>query len=363
MSAADRINYVNIGLMVASCLVAFVIPFELFLFSYAVLGPLHYLTEISWLHDRNYFVRSATPAATTPAGAGRRARKRAAVGEKRGIEGRWFWLALVGVTLAVMLFGLLAEKVLHLKVAPTWEIGLFYLVFVSASLFGFVRSRIVAGSLVAVAVVALTLFSATPLFGLIALFLVTIVHVFVFTAAFMLFGALKSRSASGLLSLVVLALCAVSFFAVVPETFGPAAGSFTRASYGSFTALNAELIKLFHLGAGSSLRDVYESSAGLVVMRLIAFAYTYHYLNWFSKTSVIKWHEVPKRRTALILALWVSALAIYAYSYELGFVALYFLSVLHVMLEFPLNHQSFVGIGKELAALARLRRAWVTAKS
>ena len=30
-------------------------PFETFLFAYAFLGPLHYLTEISWLHDRQYF--------------------------------------------------------------------------------------------------------------------------------------------------------------------------------------------------------------------------------------------------------------------------------------------------------------------
>ena len=34
---------------------AFVMPFEVFLFAYAFLGPLHYLTEISWLHDRKYF--------------------------------------------------------------------------------------------------------------------------------------------------------------------------------------------------------------------------------------------------------------------------------------------------------------------
>jgi hypothetical protein len=40
---ADAVNYANIGLMLASCLVAYVFPFELFLFSYAVLGPLHYL--------------------------------------------------------------------------------------------------------------------------------------------------------------------------------------------------------------------------------------------------------------------------------------------------------------------------------
>jgi len=33
--------------------------------------------------------------------------------------------------------------------------------------------------------------------------------------------------------------------------------------------------------------------------------------------------------------------------------ALYFLSILHVMLEFPLNHLTFAGIGKELRAWAR----------
>src|ERR1700704_1669241 len=56
---ADRLNYLNIGLMLASCAIALYIPFELFLFAYAVLGPAHYLTEISWLHKRNYFTKGA----------------------------------------------------------------------------------------------------------------------------------------------------------------------------------------------------------------------------------------------------------------------------------------------------------------
>jgi hypothetical protein len=49
------INITNIGLMLLSCALAYVIPFELFLFSYAVLGPLHYLTEITWLKKRDCF--------------------------------------------------------------------------------------------------------------------------------------------------------------------------------------------------------------------------------------------------------------------------------------------------------------------
>src|ERR1017187_10074061 len=49
------IDITNIGLMIASCALAYIIPFELFLFSYAVLGPLHYLTEITWLQKRDCF--------------------------------------------------------------------------------------------------------------------------------------------------------------------------------------------------------------------------------------------------------------------------------------------------------------------
>src|SRR5947208_8377743 len=41
--------------MLLSCLLAFLFPFQLFLFSFAVLGPLHYFTEIPWLHGKKYY--------------------------------------------------------------------------------------------------------------------------------------------------------------------------------------------------------------------------------------------------------------------------------------------------------------------
>ena len=49
----NGLNHLNSGLMLLSVAVAAVLPFELFLFAYAILGPAHYLTQISWLHDRN----------------------------------------------------------------------------------------------------------------------------------------------------------------------------------------------------------------------------------------------------------------------------------------------------------------------
>ena len=76
------------------------------------------------------------------------------------------------------------------------------------------------------------------------------------------------------------------------------------------------------------------SSAGILITRFIAYAYTYHYLNWFSKTSVIKWHEVSKPQLVAIFALWIIAVVLYYTDYRTGLMALYFLSFLHVVLEF-----------------------------
>jgi hypothetical protein len=48
--------------MVLTAVLAYFYPFETFLLAYAYLGPLHYLTEISWLHDRNYYSKGKTVA-------------------------------------------------------------------------------------------------------------------------------------------------------------------------------------------------------------------------------------------------------------------------------------------------------------
>src|SRR5947207_16007393 len=53
--APATVECINVGLMLLALIVASAIPFELFLFAYAVLGPLHYASEISWLFDRRFF--------------------------------------------------------------------------------------------------------------------------------------------------------------------------------------------------------------------------------------------------------------------------------------------------------------------
>src|SRR5829696_3262146 len=46
----------HLALMLAALAASYLVPFELLLLSYVVLGPAHYATEISWLHDRKYFL-------------------------------------------------------------------------------------------------------------------------------------------------------------------------------------------------------------------------------------------------------------------------------------------------------------------
>jgi hypothetical protein len=281
--------------MVVSCALAIIAPFHIFLLAYAILGPLHYLTEISWLHDRDYF-------------APRR------------------WVMVAAVAMAVLLYGF------AMKTSPVYEIGFVWFAFATAAIAVFVRSsvNVIALSLVAGAAIALS--SSTRTYAIAAYLLVTIVHVFLFTAVFILFGAIKSRSRTGLLSLAVMIGCAVVCFVPLPALIAP--GARIRDLYGNFEQLNQLL------GA----RDVYASQAGVAIMRVITFAYLYHYLNWFSKTSVIRWHEVSRVRASAIVALWLGGVAVYAYDYRIGFAVFYAGSMAHVLLEFPLNFRSFAGV-------------------
>ena len=84
------------------------------------------------------------------------------------------------------------------------------------------------------------------------------------------------------------------------------------------------------------------------ITRFLAFAYTYHYLNWFSKTKIIRWHEVSGSRMTLLFSIYFACICLYYVDYALGFIAAYFLALIHVFLEFPLNHRSFIGIRDEL---------------
>ncbi len=407
----DKINYLNIGLMLVTMALAYYFPFETFLFAYAFLGPLHYLTEISWLHDRQYFTK-----------------------------GKYDFIPLLLIGIALSYAAFAKDAGFDMEFYNTFvELGLFdkllVLALFSSLLFAFVKNLPVK----IFSILFLFIFisgwfsednkemnqSSTTVFALTSL-LPTLIHVYVFTGLFMLFGALKSRSKTGLMSVAAFIILPIILIFVVPvkpktnyisaygkEAYYAGGDGFFYTNVGildhfklmnvpNFTnkqyldsvvnknsptnqfpvvekkritdSLSKNLSAAFldpnpdseyymkpipvNKAIPVNPKDFYWSSVffstfGIMLMRFIAFAYMYHYLNWFSKTEVIRWHKVPKIRFAAVLLIWLAACGLYAYNYALGLSFLFFLSFTHVLLEFPLNMVSIVGIGKETISIAK----------
>ena len=332
--STDQVNYLNIGLMIVAAVASFVRPFEVFLFAYAFLGPLHYLTEISWLHDRKYFTRVRND-----------------------------YLVLVAFAAIITI----ADMQIFPNLPATLRVAVTYIAFGSALVFVAVSkvwSRVICFlALIATSFLVIRIDFFESLFSLL---LPTIVHVFVFTGLFILVGALKGRSVSGISSLLVFCFCALSFFVLGPAQSADDVGEYVQKTYLVFAQLNYSLMTPFSqhdLSVPGNIPEyvnyinnvLYHSPTALAVMGLIAFAYTYHYLNWFSKTSVIQWHNIPRSRLIAVVVIWLASLVSYAYDYRFGLRWLFFLSFLHVLLEFPLNHLSIINIGKEFKTLFSTR--------
>lgn len=400
-----QINYLNIGLMALSAVLAYFLPFETFLMAYAFLGPLHYLTEISWLHDRNYFSKGKYD---------------------------FIVLLIIGVLLSYAAFakdfGINVDFYESFVEANLFD-KLIVLALFSAILFALVENIFVK----IVSILLLFVFisgwlsperadanrASTTVFALTSL-VPTLIHVYVFTGLFMLYGALKSRSKTGLLSIVTFILFPIILVFMAPvDTKNNFLSDYGKKAYYAdgegFFYTNVSILDHFKLtndplltnkqyldsvvnkksadnqipmaeraritdslknklnenfivpnpeseyymkpipvkyaipinGKDYYWNTVFFSTIGIMLMRFIAFAYLYHYLNWFSKTEVIRWHKVPKIRFAAVILLWILACGAYAYDYSIGLNFLFFLSFTHVLLEFPLNIVSIVGIGTE----------------
>ncbi|SRR5579883_1660502 len=311
-NSTDRINIINIALMLLSALLAYAWPFYLFLVAYAVLGPLHYLTEISWLHDHQYYTSRKSDA---------------------------LFLLVIGVLYgAMVVLGYSALKIIPNMILLAL-VGSFILVF-TANWFARI-ALIVAGS----ALVFIVPMSLSTL--IVAMMLLTIFHVFVFTGCFILIGSMRSHSRSGYISFSVFVAVALFLLLFRSLPSGGVADSFVVQHYGrGFGDVNVVLLRAFNASPlGVTASDPFEFSAGAVaIMRFIAFAYLYHYLNWFSKTKIIRWHEVSKLRMGLVLSLWIAAVIFYFIDYDLGLRVLFTLSALHVLLEFPLDVRTMLGI-------------------
>jgi vacuolar-type H+-ATPase subunit I/STV1 len=294
-----RADVVHLGLMLSALALAYLLPFELLLIAYAVLGPAHYLTEISWLHDRKYFL-SAKPIA---------------------------WL-----------LGALAVAAVSVPSAP--ESGLLiWLAFVGAALAIGGISWTQRGVLLAIlAVVTAALAAGGDFIAVSAVLLPTLIHVSVFTLVFMTLGAYRAGSRSQA-ALVLVYLGAIALILLVPPGPMPRSLPLAQLGFHYFGGVAPALGKVLHV---SNLTFDSRSTG------LLSFVYTYHYLNWFIKADVIGWRRIPAGRLSAIAALSLGATGLYFYDYAMGFTVLLALSLIHVVLEFPLNTVSI----KQLAGIA-----------
>jgi len=300
-------NHLNSLLIIVSAITAWNLPFELFLFSYAVLGPLHYFTEISWLHDRNYYCNIKTQSSLLYIIAILNFISVIVFNEASN------FLLLMAFCLALLSTISRSKRYSLLTCLILIPIGYWLIHFEAISL------------------IFITL-------------LPTVIHVFVFTFLFMFYGSLKDKSFSGYTSVVIYLLSIISIL-IIPEsnTFKMSQDSLEYIK--PFTTLANQIT--------TSLNRNIENDSIIATFRFLAFIYTFHYLNWFIKIKTIGWHKISKLRILLIILAWMASISIYFYDFKTGIVLLFFFSVLHVLLEFPLNFITVREIGRELFFLRK----------
>lgn len=333
MKQSSKIDILNICLMVISLILAINLPFKLFLFSYAILGPLHYLTEINWLSQKDFFLED---------------------------KKKFIWLTVaIGLFLTIInsiglykveipFFSELANSATYKSLIP-WATNFIFILFFLAIILVFVKGK---KKLIFIlpALIILSLYLSknsafTVTFGV---FLPTMIHVYLFTGFFILYGALKSDSKWGILSFFVLmSVMLVLSFDIDFANFIHNEEITTTYMKTNFHVVNYHISSFFQDFNNQNPFNL-TSNLGLKVQSFIAFAYTYHYLNWFTKTTTIKWHLMKTKNAVIIICVWFFSVALYYVDYKLGVILLLYLSFLHVFLEFPLNFVSMKGIAQHL---------------
>ncbi|MFT4601269.1 MAG: hypothetical protein ACI857_001447 [Arenicella sp.] len=335
-SKAVQLDTFNFFLIGVSLIAAIYFPFELFILAYAILGPLHYITEINWLDKKGYFIKQKNHAwllvfLTAIIAIPYMVWELASL---KDVADKTHWLyhvrsaaasfALTSVVVAVTLVFTKNWKVILLSVVIAFTFGLF--------LEDFMLFAVIIGGL-----------------------LPTIVHVFLFTILFMLYGAMKNKSSVGYATVLLMLIVPIIIYYLPIEPRGYHVDSYFSESFNTSKLYNINW-SIGWITGEFQKNPGYEmvSEIGIRIQIFIAFAYTYHYLNWFSKTTVIGWHKIiSKKKLILILAIWVVSISIYFYNYLIGFLILLFLSYLHVLMEFPLNVHSVKEIWKGIFRVSK----------
>lgn len=299
MSSANarHIDKLNCGLILLSAAITYLIPFELLILSYAILGPAHYLTQIAWMHQKNYFL----PKKYQP---------------------------LVLATITCLMIYVFQEHVVTLLcilllLALIWTMPnnkYLLIIFLLFPLFVYLCHHI------------------GNLYNFVYFLLPTVIHVYIFTLSFMVLAYLKSGEKWSGLSCILLMLAPVFFLIAPSDGVAHIQNSYFATGDTFFEPAREALRNMFKI----------DFSHAQAIVMFFSFAYTYHYLNWFSKVGVIGWNSVPFKLKLLIYIAYLFIFICYVYDFKLGFTVALSLSMIHVILEFPLNMRTFQGIGHQL---------------
>jgi len=336
---SKEIDILNIVLIIISLFLAFEVPFGLLIVSYVFLGPLHYLTEINWLNEKNYFVK-----------------------EKNwmGLFAVIVFIMSIPVVLKLGIFQSITsipEVLAMRKLIYSYTDEMIMILFLFTIGLIFLKDKLkLFLFLVASTILSTFLLHYFDSYALaITIFFPTLIHVYLFTLLFMIYGTLRSKTTPGVIGIVLLLIVPliIATSKINPNDYF-IMNDYTRQSMeaSGFTNLTMQFAKLFTPIVGNEFQ--FFSILGIKLQIFIAFAYVYHYLNWFSKTSIIRWDKsLSKSKVYKILIIWGLSVGLYLYNLRVGFIVLTFISMLHVFLEFPLNITSIKEIGLRIKSQVR----------
>ena len=238
-----NIDLLNIFLMLLSGIFALALPFQTFLIVYAFLGPLHYLTEINWLQQHNYFLQN-----------------------KKNVYYLFLPILIIGGVVYI-------PSLIELK--PIIPFLIFFTLLV-AIFNNFEEERIYKNwkFLFLTIIGSITSFYFRNYFhSVFSIFFPTLIHVFVFTGIFMLSGFLKTKNKLSLVSFIFFIL--IAGFLLSFNWTNLIIEKNIVSKYQSFEKLNQILLSVI----GEDKSNIYVSNFGIRIMQFIAFAYSYHYFN------------------------------------------------------------------------------------
>lgn len=319
----NNTDKLNTFLIVFALFLAYILPFKLFLISYAILGPLHYITEINWIRDKQYFIQTKN----------------------------WVVICLIFCCIIALphWFNFFNINNLNSKLSNSISFlqnksnSLIFICFFLPIILLYIKNkRKIFIAITLLVIVSFLLVNLSSFNLWVGILVPTVIHVYLFTLLFMWYGSVKSNSKIGFFNVVLLAIIPflIAFFPLPTKLYSvPLSYVVETYTVSKFYILNTEISKLLNLSDGSSFN--FSNSLTTKIQLFISFAYTYHYFNWFSKTTVIGWHKnINKQKTIAFLVLWLLSVSLYVINYKLGLIVLFFLSYAHVFLEFPINFLS-----------------------